>query len=109
MRTDRHQIHLAGADKLALVLAAIVLTITVLFWAMVVVAAGIGGANHVLASTGLSWVEDGLSAIALLWGFLRAIRYTRRSMARASFSRAAKARDGHRRLSTGNDLAARHF
>ncbi|MGN6516498.1 MAG: hypothetical protein ACTHLR_11745 [Rhizomicrobium sp.] len=106
---DRHQFHLKRADKLALTLTVIVLAVTVLFWAMIVVAAGVGGANHVLASTGVSWIEYGLFGIALLWAAMRAIGHARRGAARTPIARPAKAVEARHTLAAGSDLAAHHF
>lgn len=108
MQTNRDRFHLIGADRIALTLIAIMLIATALFWAMIVVAAGIGGANHVLASTGLSWLEDGLIGIALLWIALRGIDYARGGATRALLSRPAQTGEARGVLSGGKDLAAHH-
>lgn len=63
------------ADRLALTLIAIVVAGIALSWAMVAVAAGVEGADHVFAITGLSWLFYGTVAIALLWIVLRAIDF----------------------------------
>lgn len=96
------------ADKLALTLVIIVLLGVALSWALVVAAAGVNGANHVLASTGLSWVEDGLIGIAVLWIALRAIDFMRGGRTRALFAMPPRQKDTRRTLSAGNDLA-HHF
>lgn len=96
------------ADKLALVLITILVLGVALFWGLVVAAAGVSGANHVLASTGLSWIEDGVIGIALLWIALRAVDFLRGGPTRAMFDMHHQPEDTQRTLSVGNDLA-HHF
>jgi hypothetical protein len=92
------------ADKLALVLFAIILLGVAFSWGLVVAAAGVEGANHVLASTGLSWVENGMIGIALLWIVLRAIDFLRGGPTHAMFAVQEK-EEAKRTLAVGNDLA----
>jgi hypothetical protein len=105
----RDQLHLIWAEKIALVLASLILGLTVFFWAVVAVAAGIAGANHVLAMTGVSWVEDGLIGVAILWVLFRAIDYAHGGSTHALLSPHPVRKQDGRALPMASDLAHHHL
>ena len=108
MQNIRGRFQIIWVDKFALVLILLVLLGVAFCWGLVVAAAGVSGANHVLASTGLSWVEDSLIGIALLWLLIRSIDFLRGGRTRALFALHAPEEEPKRTLSMGDDLA-HHF
>ena len=75
MQNIREHLHLIWADKIVLTLVVLALFFTALIWVFVALAAGILGANHVLASVGVEGALEGGLAAAALWAGLRALDY----------------------------------
>ena len=69
------------ADKIALALALLVAIAIFAFWALVVVATGIMGANHIIASVGYVGLTDVALWIGALWLLMRGLDFiTRRAV-----------------------------
>ena len=72
---SRNHLRLIWADKIALSLAILLLAIPALGWALVALAAGAAGANHVLASFGTDGVAEVAAGLFAVWASLRAIDF----------------------------------
>lgn len=75
MQTTQNKLRLIWADKIALSLAVLIVAIPAIGWALVALAAGPLGANHVLASIGADGAIEVLATVLALWASLRAIDF----------------------------------
>ena len=75
MRDSQNKLRLIWADKIALVLAVLVAVIPAIGWALIGLATGMAGANHVLASIGTDGAAEVLAMLVAVWLSLRAIDF----------------------------------
>ena len=71
----RNNLRLIWADKIVLALAILLLAIPAFGWAIVALAAGPMGADHVLASIGIENVLELFCAVLAVWAMLRAVDF----------------------------------
>ena len=108
MRIVQDRIHLIWADKIVLWLAFAAIVIAAVGWCLVAVAAGVGGANHVVTSFSAESGDDLLVVLLTLWVALRAIDFLRGGQTRTLFATHAHLDETARSPAVGNDLA-HHF
>jgi hypothetical protein len=111
MRSVQNRLHLIWADRIVLWLAIVAVAALALCWCLVGVAAGVNGANHVVASFALDSGPIVLIALVSLWALLRAIDFigggaTHRLVAPAPEPDAAPPPVHGAAASTGKPMAA---
>ncbi|HEY4125225.1 MAG TPA: hypothetical protein VGM36_11465 [Rhizomicrobium sp.] len=74
MQNFRNHLHFIWADKIALWLAILFVAMAVLGWILVAAAAGVMGADHVVASLGLNGTPIVIAWVSV-WALLRAIDF----------------------------------
>ena len=74
MQNIRNHLHFIWADKIALWLAVLFVAMAAIGWVLVATAAGVMGANHVIASLGLNATPI-VIALVSVWALLRAIDF----------------------------------
>jgi hypothetical protein len=72
MQNLRHHLRLIWADKIALTLAVLIAVLAAFGWALMALAAGAAGANHVAASIGFGGALEIGAVVLALWATLRA-------------------------------------
>jgi hypothetical protein len=70
----RNHLHFIWADKIALWLGIIFVAMAAIGWVLVAAAAGVMGANHVMASLGLNGAPIVITLVSV-WALLRAIDF----------------------------------
>jgi len=70
----RNHLHFIWADKIALWLAVLFVAMAAIGWVLVATAAGVMGANHVIASLGLNATPI-VIALVSVWALLRAFDF----------------------------------
>jgi len=101
--------HFIWADKIVLWLASAIVALFAIGWALVAVAAGVDGANHVVMSFGTDSGDDLVIGLVTLWVALRAIDFASGGSTRTMFSARDKRKDAQRTLSVGHNDLAHHF
>ena len=74
MQNIRNHLHFIWADKIAVWLVILVVALAAVGWVLVAVAAGVMGANHVVASLGFNGGPIVIT-LASVWALLRAIDF----------------------------------
>jgi hypothetical protein len=75
MQNIREHLHLIWADKIVLGIALVMAALAGVLWLLVALAAGLAGANHVIASFGTTVFQEAVLGFVAVWLALRAIDF----------------------------------
>ena len=75
MQNAPNKLRLIWADKIALTLAAVIVSMAASAWILVAIAAGFAGANHVLASFGTGYALEVVALVLAVWASFRAVDF----------------------------------